>query len=391
MPWWSEGCEETRKMVISYDNLIRRLWLHGAIIPYSQSDHMDTLLNEEGMPPIPHDFWVHRLGFQQNDPVTDFRSGGVLSLAMMVFMVESSPQILRRFIRPDGDASVLPFGITSINITDMISKFLMLAKSVDRMDALLSQKPFWLMFADPNALLACQELSMDMLADVVVELQTERSLRDDSAKVTVFDFSAILERTERRVQYDLLGAGPKTVDELRAVHAKLKAKYQTQLQQRLQTYQADRGAETIPGKGTMTPSTATPQVPAAAADVRDQVLHRASGLAAGATSLAGSFVSRMNVPTAGNMLSGLRRSTGSVVAASASDTPNTQVSQAVATAPIASAETTKVIQMESGAPAATTAAVDDDDMEGDWVRTDITAATDGVSHFSISDEDDEHL
>ena len=30
-----------------------------------------------------------------------------------------------------GDASVLPFGITCINVTDMISKFLMLAKSTD--------------------------------------------------------------------------------------------------------------------------------------------------------------------------------------------------------------------------------------------------------------------
>jgi hypothetical protein len=58
----------------------------------------------------------------------------------------------------------------------MMSKFLMLAKSVDRMDALLSQKPFWRMFADPNAILALQELSMTVLCDVVVELGRERKL-----------------------------------------------------------------------------------------------------------------------------------------------------------------------------------------------------------------------
>jgi hypothetical protein len=52
----------------------------------------------------------------------------------------------------------------------------MLAKSVDRMDALLSQKPFWRMFADPNAILVLQELSMSMLCDVVVELGRERKL-----------------------------------------------------------------------------------------------------------------------------------------------------------------------------------------------------------------------
>jgi hypothetical protein len=41
------------------------------------------------------------------------------------------------------DASVLPFGITCINVTDMLAKFLMFSKSVDKMDALLSAKPFW--------------------------------------------------------------------------------------------------------------------------------------------------------------------------------------------------------------------------------------------------------
>jgi hypothetical protein len=54
-------------------------------------------------------------------------------------------------VRPTVTREVLPFGI-SINITDMAT-FLMFAKSVDRMDALLSQNP-WNMFADPNAILA---------------------------------------------------------------------------------------------------------------------------------------------------------------------------------------------------------------------------------------------
>ena len=52
----------------------------------------------------------------------------------------------------------------------------MLAKATDRMDALMSQKPFWKMFADPSAILAVQELAMEMLADVVVELEKERKV-----------------------------------------------------------------------------------------------------------------------------------------------------------------------------------------------------------------------
>jgi hypothetical protein len=151
MPWWSEGMMETGKMIISYDNLIRRLWLDGAILVHDKdtTTELDTLLDEDGLPPVPHPYWVNRLGFQQPDPVTDFRSGGVLSLALMVHVVESCPLVFQRFVRPTGDASVLPFGITSINLTDMIATFLMFAKKVDRMDALLSQKPFWNMFADP--------------------------------------------------------------------------------------------------------------------------------------------------------------------------------------------------------------------------------------------------
>jgi hypothetical protein len=177
MPWWEEGIEQTEKMTISYDNLITRLWLNGGIMPFQDqgsTENVETLIDEDGLPPIPHQYWVDRVGFQQPDPVTDFRSGGVLSLAMMVYMVESCPQVCQRLFT--GDASVLPFGLTCINVTDMIAKFLMLAKSTDRMDALLSQKAFWRMFADPNAILAVQELAMTLLCDVVVEVSKERKL-----------------------------------------------------------------------------------------------------------------------------------------------------------------------------------------------------------------------
>lgn len=245
MPWWEQGIEDSGKMVISYDNLIVRLWMNGAIMPFAGDDlisggDIDTMIDDKGLPPVPHNFWVERLGFQQTDPVTDFRSGGVLSLGLLVHMVESHPIIVTRFMG-DGDAHMLPFGITSINITDMLAKFLMLAKSTDRMDALLSQKPFWRMFADPNAILACQELSMDMLCDVVAEMSLERtvnvegttSLPEEEAKeITVFDFPKILEVTERRVRDDLLGGGPGSVEDLRLLHAKLKIRYDAEAKKR---------------------------------------------------------------------------------------------------------------------------------------------------------------
>lgn len=192
MPWWEQGIEETRKMIISYDNLMSRLWYHGAIQPFQEVVEAGSVVTDaaaattttttidppsftSGPPPIPHEFWVDRLGFQQPDPVTDFRSGGVLSLAMMVHMVESCPLVVQRFLKEDApDRIVLPFAITCINVTDMLAKFLMLSKSVAQMDALLSQKPFWRMFDDPQSILSLQEISMTFLCDVVNELQQER-------------------------------------------------------------------------------------------------------------------------------------------------------------------------------------------------------------------------
>jgi hypothetical protein len=88
-------------MIISYDNLITRLWLSGAILPYERGGYasalpasidggddlpgrIDTMIDEKGLPPVPHQYWVDRLGFQQDDPVTDFRSGGVSSVLVVV-------------------------------------------------------------------------------------------------------------------------------------------------------------------------------------------------------------------------------------------------------------------------------------------------------------------
>ena len=284
MPWWEQGVETSKKMVISYDNLIVRLWLAGAIMPFvdggyaeqhsnvtvlkddvpseskttlgekgnidEEESHIDTLIDSKGLPPIPHPYWVDRLGFQQTDPVTDFRSGGVLSLARLCHIVEACPHVHERFL-PSGDTHMLPFGITCINITDMIAKFCMFSKSVDKMDALLSQKPFWKMFENPDSLLVLQELSMETLCNVVVELKKERQMTefDETSKqknsmqhtapgdVTVFDFSEILKRTEKRVNDDLLGSGPRTVDELRMIHSKNHIRYLKAMEQREKAYE----------------------------------------------------------------------------------------------------------------------------------------------------------
>ncbi|KAG7354258.1 ELMO/CED-12 family protein [Nitzschia inconspicua] len=397
MPWWEKGIVESQKMVISYDNLISRLWLNGAIEPFqyqgtltgdsvgemilldgepkpAESPPLETFMTDEGLPPIPHEFWVDRLGFQQPDPVTDFRSGGVLSLAMLVYMVESKPVICQRFFT--GDTAVLPFGITCINVTDMIAKFLMLAKSTDRMDALLSQKPFWKMFADPNAILAVQELAMSMLCDVAVELGQEKKVPslakqhsdgmpgDANDRVTVFDFSTILERTEKRVRDDLLGAGPKTVEELRAIATRLKVKYQQQLERKIQrARQLEEGGDVAPMSNPVKLAP-PPQV---------------KGVMDKATNLAGDFFAKVKIGKIPNCFN---------VGNSELSPTNTEMPEPSATI----VDLPPLNDTPAGGPTGSSVppkAPSTAGSDGDWTGADLKPATDAISNFSIGDEDDE--
>src|SRR5210317_2106250 len=50
MPWWERGIERSGKMIISYDNLITRLWISGAIEPFDiDHDQEDDENEEEGV------------------------------------------------------------------------------------------------------------------------------------------------------------------------------------------------------------------------------------------------------------------------------------------------------------------------------------------------------
>lgn len=80
------------------------------------------------------------------------------------------------------------------------------------------------------------------------------------SQVTVFDFPIILEVTEKRVGNDLLGAGPKTVEELREIHAKLVVKYQKALEEKERkalggnTGTAEKSPPPAPATSTTTPN-----------------------------------------------------------------------------------------------------------------------------------------
>lgn len=241
LTWWY-AMEANNVPILSYDNLLRRLWKSGVIRPYQQGSDEHVLALA-----VPHEHWL-RLGFQETDPSTDFRSGGLLGLACLVYVCEKREDVRRRFTAEDGDVGgILPLAGTSINVTNMIADILMLKQSVESVDALLRPRKFWGVFLDPMALLVLHGLCLDFLADVVVEIRTERKKEMEAkekegeegfedeedeypthgGKVSAFDFPLILERTKRRIEEDLLGAGPTSIKELQAIAQELRTSYKT--------------------------------------------------------------------------------------------------------------------------------------------------------------------
>jgi hypothetical protein len=180
-------------------------------------------------------------------------------------------------------------------------------------------------------------------------------------QVTVFDFSTILERTERRVRDDLLGAGPKTIDELRAIASRLRVKYQQQLERKIQkAKQAEEASE----EGCNTKIVPPSQMK----DVMDK-----------ASNMAGDFFSKVKIgklPTCFN---------GSVYEdPSPTHAPPPRQSATIVDLPPLNDTSSAAIAESTPAKPPSTAGSD-----GDWTGADLKPATDAISNFSIGDEDDD--
>jgi len=187
--------------------------------------------------------------------------------------------------------------------------------------------------------------------------------------VTVFDFSTILQRTERRVRDDLLGAGPKTVDELRSIEGRLRLKYKTQLERKIQ-----RAKERSDGGGGGNANEDETADAAASDDKNLQLkdaMDKASNFAGGLFAKVKSGVTKLNSGSNPATLAGAVGTATVVDLPALNDTPT---GAAAAVAPTA---------------ATTGDTVSDTSPDGDWAGTDIAAATDGITNFSIGDDDDD--
>ena len=172
---------------------------------------------------------------------------------------------------------------------------------------------------------------------------------------------------------DLLGGGPKTVVELRSIAGRLRLKYQTQLERRIQRHQQQQARAAGP----------SPQ-------------NKVNEAFSQGFSQAGSFFAKMKSPTFAMKsptfamktptfsmktptfaIPGVQRKEQAPPAATPEPEPEPTI---VAIPDMLDANLAE-------APVSAGAGSD----EGDWVGTDMTPATDGISNFSIGDEDDDDI
>jgi hypothetical protein len=201
----------------------------------------------------------------------------------------------------------------------------------------------------------------------------------------VFDFSIIMERTEKRVERDLLGAGPKSVEELRAIRGRLKQRYRNQLERNKQKaeqqllLQLQKQEQQQPGTLDTDPNNTNTNIMETATTtglasmsiqesrkVADQVISHAANVATGATSLAAGMLAKMKSPGFHNPLRKAEEGKGD------DDTAKSEI-------PTPFSNPDQDLMAFSGS---------DDDADGDWVQSPMNPPTDAIEHFSIDDDDD---
>lgn len=167
------------------------------------------------------------------------------------------------------------------------------------------------------------------------------------------------------------------MDELRSIEGRLRLKYKTQLERKIQRakerYEGDAGITTSSEPAAMPPTANTSAAAAPAPQFKDAI-HSASNFAGG---LFARVKGRLN------------QKETVVPAATVVDLP--PMDDAVAPAFAAPPTTAAAPAAAAPAPPMATAGapVSGNSAASDWTGTDIAAATDGITNFSIGDDDDD--
>lgn len=206
----------------------------------------------------------------------------------------------------------------------------------------------------------------------------------------MFDFSLILERTEKRVERDLLASGPTSVEELRSIAAKLKYKYQSQLDRKRQ--QAEKQLQKEEQQPTTVEKTASGSdipdfaAPPANTDGTTTTTNESSTSTGGGIKMQGfRNVAGQGLSHATNVASGATNMAAGVFAKIKSPGFNP-----LRKSEDGNSEQTSQSQQVAAPPDLLSGSASEEDGDGDWVQAPRATQppTDAIAHFSIDDDDD---
>ncbi|KAG0559513.1 hypothetical protein KC19_10G111000 [Ceratodon purpureus] len=170
-------------------------------IPFDGSlpEHQDALkalwqasFPERAMPGLVSPQWKD-MGWQGNDPGTDFRGGGFISLENLLFFARRFPLVFQNLLHKEEGKRAeweYPFAVAGINITFMLIQLL----------DLRAAKPSSPSVASFFNMLASDEDSFDLLYCVAFKLLDAQWLAQGASYM---EFNAVLQATRKQLEKEL--------------------------------------------------------------------------------------------------------------------------------------------------------------------------------------------
>jgi len=148
-----------------------------------------------------------KLGFQSDNPLTDFRASGFFGLKNLLFFAEKYPAKFQWLvdIQEKRSGEYYPFAIASFNVTMMICELLgwgwkrpgvSTAK-----DPVVYRKLLSWLFSDNYSIAYTENVFLELYCTAMVETDTEWT----ESKATYMDFPVVITNSQQRLEKLILG------------------------------------------------------------------------------------------------------------------------------------------------------------------------------------------
>ncbi|KAF8821188.1 ELMO/CED-12 family protein [Cardiosporidium cionae] len=221
--WTSCGCLSHFSFLSKSEREVLRNMKKRANIPFEAlNPQHEALLKQYWQLAFPHEPMVEdisplwkRLGFQNSNPRSDFRGGGILSLQNMLYFAEHYPEHFQKVLIDVSSPVEFPISAALVNLTQMLVLYFKLNNTTSINPSLGGER------ANQRSLKVFARLSMDSKVDVFDELFSLSAILlhrqwKESSLITgnaLLNFSYALQHTKLRLSH-YLETSPETMEEL---------------------------------------------------------------------------------------------------------------------------------------------------------------------------------